>query len=156
MEIIKSAAKHQAQSSKKPRLPPSTTLLGGERGLWGTLRHIVTLLWHFVLLPLKKHKHTQHTHWHFGNFQYTMDLKILFHQLPKQPPPCCMQRETGGRRGGRRMNRQFSQSWLHMSNPFMVLMRLMVRLCRLSASSTTSSSSVFDSRAHGHRLMDAH
>lgn len=64
MEIIKSAAKHQAQSSKKPRLrqnssnPPSTTLLGRERGLWGTLRHIVTLLWHFVLLPLKNHTQT--------------------------------------------------------------------------------------------------
>lgn len=36
MEIIKSAAKHQAQSSKKPRLPPSTTLFG-EGGDCGVL-----------------------------------------------------------------------------------------------------------------------
>lgn len=103
----------------------------GTMGYFTTHRHAFVTFCPFT--TQETHTHIVHTtHWHFGNFQYTMDLKILFHQLPKQPPLCCMQRETRRARGGRRrrMNRQFTQSWLHMSNPFMVLMRLMVRLCR--------------------------
>lgn len=65
MEIIKSAAKHQAQSSKKASLrrPPNALTLfeWTPSSLLDTLRHIVTLLWHFVLLPLKKLTHT-HPH----------------------------------------------------------------------------------------------
>lgn len=62
MEIIKSAAKHQAQSSKKPRLPPSTTLLRGRGatvGYFTTHRHAFVTFCPFTTQETQTH--TTHT-----------------------------------------------------------------------------------------------